>query len=55
MGSNAVAQDIVIKAVGLVRNKDQQPQFDDWDHIPEKFHQHLSVEDWEYIEQQRKA
>jgi len=54
MGNNAVAQKTKFKAYGLVRNSQGQPQFNDWEVIPEAFHELLSVEDWEYIEQQRK-
>ena len=54
MGSNVKAQKGTYKGVALVRNGKGQPQFNDWNDIPEQFHKHLSVEDWEYIEQQRK-
>lgn len=55
MGSNVTAQKGKFKGVALVRNRQGKPQFNDWNDIPEQFHKHLSVEDWEYIEQQRKA
>jgi hypothetical protein len=55
MGSNAVAGKAKLKIAALVRNNKGQPQFNDWNSIPEQFHKHLSVEDWEYIEQQRKT
>ena len=55
MGSNVTAQKGKFKGVALVRNRKGKPQFNDWNDIPEQFHKHLSVEDWEYIEQQRKA
>lgn len=54
MGSNAVAQKPKLKAIGLVRNAQGQPQFNNWDDIPEIFHPYLSEEDWQYIKQQRK-
>ena len=54
MGNNAIAQNGTFKGVGLVRNQHGQPQFNDWDNIPEQFHKHLSDKDWEYIKQKRK-
>ena len=47
------AQEGRIKAVALVRNMNGDPQFNDFNNIPEVFHGALSVEDWEYIEHQR--
>ena len=47
--------DIAIqKLFGLVRNKDGQPQFDDFENIPEVFHASLTAEDWVYINEKRK-
>ena len=54
MGSNVTAKPPKLKAVGLVRNSQGQPQFNDWENIPEIFHEHLSAQDWEYIKEQRK-
>jgi hypothetical protein len=55
MGSNVKAQSGTFKGVALIRNGKGQPQFNDWDNIPEKFHKHLSVEDWEYIFKKRES
>ena len=39
--------------VALVRNKDGQPQFNDFTDIPEVFHGSLTEEDWIYINERR--
>lgn len=54
MASNAVAQKGKFKGYGLVRNRQGQPQFNDWDNIPRVFHTLLSDEDWDYIKQQQR-
>jgi hypothetical protein len=48
------AQKATFKGYALVRNKDGQPQFNDWHDIPEIFHSSLTVSDWEYIYKRRK-
>jgi hypothetical protein len=47
------AQKGSMKAVGLVRNKYGQPQFDDFNDVAEAFHAHLTEEDWIYINSKR--
>ena len=46
------AQEGKAKLVGLVRNKQGEPQFDDYNNIPEVFHSALTEDDWVYIESQ---
>ena len=53
MANNVKAEKGKLRGTGLVRNAAGKPQFDDFNVIAEIFHDHLSVEDWEYIEQQR--
>ncbi len=52
-GPHVHADKATMKGAGLVRNAQGQPQFDDFNNIPEIFHSVLSEEDWEYIRQQR--
>ena len=43
-----------LKIVALVRNKHGQPQFNDYNDIPEVYHSALTEEDWVYINEMRK-
>jgi hypothetical protein len=47
------AQQPEYKIVALVRNKDGQPQFNDFSDIPEEYHSALTEEDWIYINEMR--
>jgi hypothetical protein len=51
--SNVVAQKAKLKGYGLVRNAKGEPQFNDFNDIPEVFHPYLDEEDWIYINEQR--
>lgn len=42
-----------VRVEGIVRNRHGQPQFDDFNNIPEIFHPFLTEEDWKYIETNR--
>jgi hypothetical protein len=42
------------KGYALVRNSAGQPQFNDYEDIPEVFHAALTEEDWIYINSKRK-
>lgn len=42
-----------VKIVALVRNKNGEPQFTDFNNIPEEFHETLTEEDWVYINKMR--
>lgn len=53
MGTNVNAQDAKLRGVGLVRNAQGEPQFTDYNDIPEVFHSILTEEDWIYINEQR--
>ena len=53
MANNVNAQRGTFKGYGLVRNAQGQPQFSDWENIPEVYHPLLTEEDWEYIRQMR--
>ena len=41
------------RLIAIVRNKNGEVQFDDYDNIPKCFHPSLTAEDWEYINQRR--
>jgi hypothetical protein len=47
--SEAKAIKGISKAYGLVRNAKGEPQFSNYEVIPEVFHEILSEEDWEFI------
>ena len=47
------AQKSKMRGIALVRNALGQPQFDNYDYIPETFHPHLNYDDWAYIRQRR--
>ena len=49
------AQQTRFKAYGIVRNAAGEPQFDDYDNIPEVFHSALNEADWEFIDYKRKT
>jgi len=49
------AQKGSVKITGLVRNAAGEPQFNDYNNIPEVFHKSLTEDDWVYIEKQRKG
>ena len=49
------AQQTGFKAYGIVRNAAGEPQFDDYDNIPEVFHSALTEADWEFIDYKRKT
>ena len=48
------AQRAAYKLVALVRNKDGQPQFNDFNNIPEAYHDVLTEDDWIYISEKRR-
>lgn len=43
-----------VKLAGLVRDRDGNPLFNDYNDIPEMFLTALSNKDWDFIEQKRK-
>ena len=49
------AESGTIKACFLVRDADGNPQFDDWENIPEAFHPVLTDKDWLYIKDRRET
>jgi hypothetical protein len=54
MASSVKGQKAKLKGYGLVRNSSGQPQFDNYENIPEVFHSVLTEEDWIYINNKRK-
>ncbi len=54
MASNVTAEAGTFKGYALVRNAAGEPQFDDYNKIPEAFNAVLTTEDWIYINEKRK-
>jgi|TARA_R110000782_G_scaffold255480_1_gene344309 hypothetical protein len=52
-GINITAAEAGFKGYGLVRNARGEPQFNDFNNIPEPFQASLTEEDWVYIETQQ--
>jgi len=52
-GTDVEAQSSIMHGIGLVRNADGKPQFNDFNNIPEAFFQLLTEKDWVYIREQQ--
>lgn len=53
MTNQAKAQPGKFRGILLVKDKDGNVKFDDWNNIPEIYHPYLNEEDWKYIEEKQ--